>query len=77
MRFFEILYFLAVRGLRCCASFPLAAASRGSSLVAVRGPHIAVASLGVEHRLWEAQASVAAHTGLGAPWHMESSWTGD
>ena len=54
MRFFEILYYLAVRGLRCCASF---------SLVVVQRPHIAVASLGVEHRLWGAQASVAAHMG--------------
>ena len=37
MRFFEILYVLAVRGLRCRASSPLVAASRGSSPVAVQG----------------------------------------
>ena len=77
MRLFESLYFGAVRGLRICESFSLVAGSQGSSPVAVQGLPIAVASLGVEHQLWGARASVAAHTGLDAPWHMESSWIGD
>ena len=40
--------------------FSLVAASRGSSLVAVHGLLLAVASLVVEHRLQGVRASVAA-----------------
>ena len=40
-------------GLHCCSGFSLVAASGGYSLVAVCGLLIAVASLVVEHRLWE------------------------
>ena len=77
MWLFESLYLGAVWILHSCASFSLVAGSQDSSPVAVQGLPIAVASLSVEHQLWGARASVAAHTGLGAPWHMESSWIGD
>ena len=47
---------LAVLGLHCCTGFSLVAASRGYSLVAVRGLLIAAASLVVEHGLWSVWA---------------------
>ena len=48
---FILFLFLAVLDLLCCSGFSLVAASRGDSLVAVRGLRIAVASLVAEHRL--------------------------
>ena len=51
-------------GLCCSAVFSLVAASRGSSIVAVRGL-LALAPLGVEQGLWSARASVLVACGLG------------
>lgn len=45
------LFVLLVLGLRCCAGFPLAAASGGYTSVAVCALLVAVASLLVERRL--------------------------
>ena len=53
-----IYLFLAVLGLRCCMGFSLVAASRGYSLVTVRGLLIVAAFLVVEHTLWGTWASV-------------------
>ena len=55
----------------------LVAASRGSSLVAVRGLLIVVASLVEEHGLQGVWAQYLWHTGLVALQHVESSWTRD
>ena len=55
----------------------LVAASRGSSLVAVRGLLIVVASLVAEHGLQGVWAQYLWHTGLVALRHVESSWTRD
>ena len=49
--FLKIVLFLAVLVLCCCAGFSLDAASKGSSLVAVLGLLIVVASLAAEHGL--------------------------
>ena len=48
---FIFLIFLAVLGLCGCTGFSLVVAGGSSSLVAVRGLLIAVASLAAEHRL--------------------------
>ena len=53
-----IYLFMAAVGLRCCAGFSLVVASRGCSVVVVRGLLILVASLVAEHKLWSRQASV-------------------
>ena len=55
----------------------LIAASRGSSLVAVRGLLIVVASLVAEHGLQGVWAQYLWHTGLVALQHVESSWARD
>ena len=55
----------------------LVAASRGSSLVAVRGLLIVVASLVAEHGLQGVWAQYLWHTGLVALQHVESSWARD
>ena len=47
-----IYLFLAVLGLHCCIGFCLVAATGGSSLAAVHGLLVAVASLVAEHGLW-------------------------
>ena len=46
-----IYVFFAELGLRCCTGFSLVAENGGSSLVAVSGLLIAVASFVAEHRL--------------------------
>ena len=46
-----IISFWAGLGLHCCAGFSLVAASRGYSLVVVRGLLIAVGSFVQKHRL--------------------------
>ena len=58
------MYFFAELGLRCCTGFSLVAENGGSSLVAVHGLLIAVASLVAESRLWGTQAFVLATGGL-------------
>ena len=55
-----IILFLAVLGFFFCCVRTLVAASRGYSLVAVCRLLISVASLIVNHRLSDTQASVAA-----------------
>ena len=55
---------MAVLGPCCCTDFPLVVASRGCSLVAVRGLFIVFASLITEHTLWGAWASVVVACGL-------------
>ena len=50
--FINLHLFLAVLSLHCCAGFPVVAASRGYSLVALHGLLSAVVSLAVEHRLY-------------------------
>ena len=57
------LLFLAGLGLQCPAGFALVAESGGYSVVVAHGLLTAVASL-VEHRLQDAQASVAVPLGL-------------
>ena len=62
---FALIYlFLVVLGLCCCTGFSLVVESKGSFLVVMWGPVLAVASLIVEHRLWSARASVAVAYGL-------------
>ena len=59
-------------GLRCCAGFPLGAASGGRSLVVVRGLLLAVVSLVVERGLWGTQASGVEACGLSCgSWALE------
>ena len=58
---------MAVLDLHCCVDFSLVAVSRGSSAVVVHGFLIALASLLVEHGLWDVQASAVGALGL-------SSW---
>ena len=58
-----ILSFFGCAGLSCCADFSLVVASKGYSMVAVCGLLTAVISL-VEHRLWDARASVIVACGL-------------
>ena len=62
-------------GLCGYAGFSLVVARRGYSLVMVRGLLPAVVSLGVEHRLPGAWASVAGACGLSSwgPWALEHS----
>jgi len=55
---------MAVLGLHCCPGFSLVEASGGSSLVAVRGSLIAVASLADEQGLWGARPSEVVTPGL-------------
>ena len=62
--FIIYLLFLAVLDLRCYMWLSLVAASRGYSLVVVRGLLIVVASLVVEHRLYGAWPSIVVAPGL-------------
>ena len=59
-----IYLFMAVLGLHCCPGFSLVEASGGSSLVAVCGLLIAVASLVDEQGLWGAWPAVVVTPGL-------------
>ena len=52
--------FLTALGLRCCSRALSSYSEWGSSLVAVHGLLIPMASLVTEHGLWVAQASVVA-----------------
>ena len=52
--------FLTALGLRCCSRALSSCSEWGSSLVAVHGLLIPMASLVTEHGLWVAQASVVA-----------------
>ena len=61
------LFIFGCTGSCCCGGLSLVAASRGHSLVAVRGPPTAVASLVEEHGLEGAQALAAARTGGSCP----------
>ena len=59
-------------GRRCCAGFPLGAASGGHSLVVVSGFLIVVASLVEEHRLEGSLASGVEACGLSCgSWALE------
>ena len=55
---------MAARDPPCCVGFPLVVVSGGSSLAAVSGLLVAVASLAVECGLWGVWASVVAALGL-------------
>ena len=63
---------LALLGLHCCVAFSLLAASRGYFLAVVRGL-LTVAAFPVEHRLWDARASVFAALGISScgSWVLE------
>ena len=62
--FISLFLLLAVLSFHGCIGSSLVAASRGYSLVAVRGLLIAAASLVAEHRLWGTRASAAEAPGL-------------
>ena len=68
--------FMAAVGLRCCVGFSLVVASRGYSLVAVRGFLAAVASVALVGGS-RMQAQELLYLGLVAPRHVGSFWTKD